>query len=273
MVIKRNRWSCTLRTLRKSRRQYMNEVWETCLQLGRRHQESVDVAELFQVGAETWPQFSEKLNSLFKRRGRTLGPGTILNTGDAVLSLGFLWSQPPLSPVLGSLTLQPFPLPRSRPRPAALSASAQSPREPLVRGPSGAAGTRARSSNSCPLPLGLPQPLRPSSQATPRRTGRLPYLPSPRRHPSGWRWDRRPAHSERPYPGGPGPGPSPGWRRSREKTRLQPRDPAPAPLGRLSLVGRGAQARRHPRAGPAPARDRSLRRGRAAVSGARAQAH
>lgn len=184
------------------------------LQLGRRHQETVDVAELFQVGAETWPQFSEKSNSLFKRRGRTLGPGTIFPTGDAVLSLGFLWSQPPLSPILGSLSLQPFSLLPSRPRPAALSASAQSPREPLVRGPSGAACTRARSSNSCPLSLGPPLSLRPSSQATPRRTGRLPYLPSPRRHPSDWRWGCRPAHSERPYPGGPGPGPSPGWWRS-----------------------------------------------------------
>lgn len=68
-------------------------------------------------------------------------------------------------------------------------------------------------------------------------------------------------HSDRPCPGGPDPGPSPGWWRSLEKTLPRPPDSPPARRGRLRSVARGAQARRHPRAGPSPtpARDRWLR--------------
>lgn len=91
-----------------------------------------------------------------------------------------------------------------------------------------------------------PAPLPPTPRAVPApqavltgrfsAPGRLPYLPSPRRRPSGWRWGHLPANSAGPCPGGPGSGPSPGWWQSRKKTRLRPRDPAPAPPGRIGSV-------------------------------------
>lgn len=123
--------------------------------------------------------------------------------------------------------LQSFPFSLSQPWPAALGA----PRA-VVPGPLPAAA----SSGSCPLAPGPPLSLRPSSQAAPRRPGRLPYLPFPRRRPSDRRWGRHPEHSGPPCPGGPGSSPSPGWWRSRQKTRLRPQVPAPALWSELGLV-------------------------------------
>lgn len=123
--------------------------------------------------------------------------------------------------------LQSFPFSLSRPWPAALGAPCA-----VVPG----ALPAAPSSGSCPLSPGPPLSLRPSSQAAPRRPGRLPYLPFPRRRPSDRRWGRHPEHSGRPCPGGPGSSPSPGWWRSRQKTRLRPQVPAPAPWSELGLV-------------------------------------
>ena len=143
---------------------------------------------------------------------------------------------------------------------------ARSSRAPLPAAPA---------SGSCPLSPGPPLSLRPSSQAAPRRPGRLPYLPFPRRRPSGRRWGRHPGHSGGPCPGGPGSSPSPGWWRSRQKTRRRPQVPAPAPWSELGLVSpRRAGLPAPPR--PAPSRDHPLRRagggGAAALTRAGAQA-
>lgn len=200
-------------------------------------------------------------------------PPPFLRTGDASRSAGFLWSQHPLTPQFQDRfpfrrdpAHHPFPLPPSRPRPAALGAPCAVPRAPtgrrlrprtLLRQLSLASTPPPRS----PPPAGPPAPLESSPKAAPRRPRRLPYLLSRRRRPSGRRSGRRLARSGGPCPGGPGPGPSPGWWRSRQKTRLWPRDSAPAPPDRAGIGRPPARKRAGVRAGPAPApaRDQALR--------------
>lgn len=145
----------------------------------------------------------------------------------------------PGPPILGSLSLQPFPLPPSRSRPAALGAPQAARRAPLALGPVPptavpSSSGRPRRPPSTPQPASIPAVSAPSSQ-------RLEVGTSP--------CALREAMSR-------GPGPRPEPRLGAEQSEV-----APAPPGRLRSVARHAQACRHPDTGsaPAPPRDRSLR--------------
>lgn len=184
--MKRNRWS---RTPRKSRRRQMNEVRETC-PTTRKAAPGVRGRGRRVSGraGEAGSQFPESPTS----RGRAQSPRPVLPCGDAGLPPDFPRSpQQPLTPDSRLCS----------PPAAAAAAPARGPRRSLsnrrgrlpARGPSGAADADNLSSDRCPLPLGPLLPLGPSSQATPPRPSRLPYLSSPRLRPSGWRWGRRPA--------------------------------------------------------------------------------
>lgn len=244
---------------RKRGRRAMNEVWEARRAAGEEAPGACGRGRTAGRAGGSASVVRESHGFPRTRRGRTR-PRPALPTGDRTAPRGPRGAPIPGSPAADATPpSSPF-LPR-RPDPGR---PARGRPGPPARGPLGRSSLLLRQLS---LPLGPPLPLRPSSpQAAPRHPGRLPYLSSLRRRPSGWRCGRRPAHSGGPCPGGPGPspGPSPGWRRSRHKTRLRPRDPAPAGPGRLGSVSpRRAGAQAAPR-GPAhtPARDRPLRGGR-----------
>lgn len=189
-----------------------------------------------------WPPRSRSPSPLRMEESRGAKPPPALLPGDATLPPGSLGSarHPPEPPQFQALSSSDVPWALSlflcrRPEPRS------SP------------GSPARAPPAPPPPPAAPAP-RSALAGRSRRPGRLPYLPSPRRRPSGRRWGRRPAHSGGPCPGAPGPHPSPGWWRSREKTRLRPRDAAPArhrqaPLRRPAARRRAGAPLAPPRAG------------------------
>lgn len=149
------------RTLRNSSRREMNEVGETCLTT---REEAPGVCRRGRTASSRgWRLgLSSPGDPILPRRDEAgPDPPPVLRIGDTSRPAGFLWSQHPLTPKLQNRfpfrrdrAHHPFPLPASRPRPAAPGHSPRgpsgppSPRHPQPPPPD-AACSPGRSSDSC----------------------------------------------------------------------------------------------------------------------------